>query len=100
MDEEDVDGWTPLAWALFSQTPKTVQVLLNSGFVDVNKKDKGGRSPLAWAASYGYLDVVQILLGVKGIDVNSKNNSGNTPLSAASRHPEIMELLQKFKENE
>lgn len=90
-------GWTPLAWALFSQAPKTVQVLLNSGLVDVNKKDKAGRSALAFAASYGYLDVVQILLNTEGIDIHSKDNDGRIPLSTASRYPEIVELLQSFR---
>lgn len=99
VDEEDVDGWTPLAWALFNQTPKTVQVLLDSGLVDVNKKDAAGRSALAWAACYGYLDVVQILLNTDGIDVESKENDGGTPLSAASRYPEIVELLQNFRKS-
>jgi ankyrin repeat protein len=97
VDEEDVDGWTPLAWALFNRTPKTVQILIDSGLVNVNKKDIMGRSALAFAAGYGYLDVVQILLKTVGIDVESKDNDGRTPLSAASRYPEIVELLQNFK---
>lgn len=59
--EEDADGWTSLAWALFNNTPKTMQALLDSGLVDVNKKDINGRSApllllvlviLMWSRSY------------------------------------------------
>ena len=53
VDEEDVDGWTPLAWAQFSQNPRTVKVLLESGLVNVNKNDRSGRSALSFAAGYG-----------------------------------------------
>jgi ankyrin repeat protein len=98
-DAEDVDGWTPLSWALFSQSssPKTVQVLIDSGMVNVNKKDNNGRSALSFAAAYGFLDVVQILLSVGGIEIDSNDNDGKTPLSHAARHPEVVEALQKLQ---
>jgi ankyrin repeat domain-containing protein 50 len=36
VDEADTVGWTPLAWALFENCPRVVQLLLDSGLVDVN----------------------------------------------------------------
>lgn len=92
VDEADTIGWTPLAWSLFENCPRVVQLLLDSGLVDVNKKDHGGRTALAWAASYGYLDVVQLLLKAKGIHVDSR------AISCASRHPDILKLLQEHVE--
>ena len=93
-DEADIDGWTPLAWSLFSRAPKTVQVLLESGLVDVNKKDQNGRSALSFAAGYGYLDVVELLLSATNIDIKSEDNDGRTPLSYATAFPEIVTLLR------
>jgi ankyrin repeat domain-containing protein 50 len=43
VDREDIDGWTPLAWALSNFAPKTVQTLLSSGLVNTNKKDLNGK---------------------------------------------------------
>lgn len=90
VDEADIDGWTPLAWALFNNCPKTVQLLLDSERVDLNKKDKSGRTALSWAANYGYLDVVRILLNTKGIDIDGK------AISYATQHPDILKLLQEY----
>lgn len=97
VDEADVDGWTPLAWTLFTKAPKTVQLLLDSGLVDVNKKDINGRSALSFAAGYGYPDVVQILLKTEGIEIDSKDNDGLTPLACASRHPDVVKALQDYQ---
>ncbi|KAE8449649.1 hypothetical protein EG329_007979 [Mollisiaceae sp. DMI_Dod_QoI] len=98
VDEADVDGWTPLAWALFCQAPTTVQALLDSGLVDVNKKDRGGKCALSWAVDYGYLDVVKILLSVEGIDIQSTDRNGWTPMRYATSshpHPDIIQVLQE-----
>jgi len=78
----------------FSHSPKTVEVLVNSGLVNVNKKDNNGRSALSFAAAYGYLDVVQLLLSKDGIEIDSQDNDGRTPLSHAARHPDVIEALQ------
>ena len=89
-----MDGWTPLAWSLTKQSPKTVQVLLDSGLVDVNKMDAQGCSALSFAAGYGFRDVVQILLRVEGVDIGKPNNSGMTPLDKAKRYPEIVKMIE------
>jgi ankyrin repeat domain-containing protein 50 len=66
VDREDIDGWIPLAWALFHCAPKTVQTLLSSGLVNVNKKDLNGKSPLSFAGQHGYLSVVKLFLAMEG----------------------------------
>ena len=61
-DDVDIDTWTPLLWALFVRSPATVEVLLSSRRVQIDRQDGYGRTALIWAASYGYLDVVQLLV--------------------------------------
>jgi ankyrin repeat protein len=57
-----------------------VKLLLSTGKVDVNAKDKSGRTPLSWAAQKGYEAVVKLLLGTGKIDVNAKDKDRKTPL--------------------
>ncbi|KAI4267500.1 MAG: hypothetical protein LQ337_008321, partial [Flavoplaca oasis] len=97
VDKADVDGWTPLAWATCTEAPELMKTLLRSELVYVNKKDKNGRSVLSYAAGYGYSAVVKILLAVEGINVDSEDNNGRTPLIHASRHPDIIKMLQETK---
>lgn len=55
LDDEDVDGWAPLAWALNnSNCLGLVEELLSTQQVKVDRRDKGRRTPLLWATSYGY----------------------------------------------
>lgn len=93
-DEADIDGWAPLAWSLSTRAPKTVQVLLESGLVDVNKRDQNGRSALSFAAGYGYLEAIKSLLSATDIDIMSEDNNRRTPLSYAAAFSEIVNLLQ------
>lgn len=94
IDEECSDGWTPLAWALTTRSPKTVQVLVDSGLVSCNNRG-GGKSVLSWAAVYGFPDVVRIFLDVEGIDVVSRDNAGLAPRDYAKRYPEIAEMIDE-----
>jgi hypothetical protein len=41
--EEDSNGWTTLAWTLDKNSPRIVQVLVESGRVNINRKDRCGR---------------------------------------------------------
>lgn len=94
-NEEDIDGWTPLAWALERQSPKTVEALLSGRAVNVNHRDKSGRTALIWAASYGYTDVVHMLLN-QGADPHVADEDGQTALDLAKRYgrTEIVHLLE------
>lgn len=65
----DIDGWTPLAWAIQQDRPGAVEVLIDAGVKDLEKLE-GSRSGLSWAVEYGCLRVVQVLLGM-GADLES-----------------------------
>jgi ankyrin repeat protein len=69
-----------------------IKLLLETGKVDVDSKDKGGRAPLAWAARNGHEAAVKLLLE-KGVDVESKDQWGRTPLLWAARgHEAVVEM--------
>ena len=86
IDDTDESGWSPLAWAL--DRPgyfQSVRVLLESGRVDINQRDRTfGRSILAWAASEGFSDIVGILLKSPKIEKNTLSDDGRSPLSYAA----------------
>ena len=61
-----------------------VKLLLDTGEVDVNWKDKDGRTPLSWAAEKGCETIVKLLLDTGKVDVDWKDRDGRTPLSWAT----------------
>ncbi|EJT69113.1 hypothetical protein GGTG_13381 [Gaeumannomyces tritici R3-111a-1] len=72
-----------------------VKLLLATGKVDVDSKDKDGRTPL-WCAAYnGHEAVVKLLLATGKVDVDSKDKDGRTPLWLAARkgHEAVVKLL-------
>lgn len=81
-DEEDVDGWTPLAWSLERRSPQTVEALLSGQEIELDRKDYRGRTALMQAASYGYAEVLQMLLD-QGADPYIADNYGQTALDVA-----------------
>ena len=95
-DLPDKDGWPPLAWALRPPGyPNNVSMLVQSGLVDINRRDNDGRTALSFAAGYGYPTLVQLMVRIPGVDVNSKDDSGRTPLSyaAGSGNADVVEFL-------
>ena len=60
-----------------------VKLLLDTGEVDVDWKDKDGRTPLSWAAEKGREAIVKLLLDTGKVDVDWKDRDGRTPLSWA-----------------
>jgi hypothetical protein len=60
-----------------------VKMLLETGKVDVNLKDKDGQTPLSRAVSNGYEAVVKMLLETSNVDVNLKDKDGQMPFSRA-----------------
>ncbi|VUC37866.1 unnamed protein product [Clonostachys rosea] len=108
VDSRDNTGRTPLSWAVassdsagiynngqwesrpgltFAPHDSTVQLLLDTGRVDVNSRDSTGRTPLSWAAETPKaLDAVRMLLKTGQVEVNSRDDNGRTPLWWAAQH--------------
>ena len=72
-----------------------VKLLLNTGKVDADSKDKYGRTPLTWAAYNGQGAVSKLLLDTGNIEADSKDNGGWTPLfwAAQREYETIVKLL-------
>jgi len=95
-NEEDVSGWTPLAWALDRQSPPTVGALLAGREVKLDHQDQSKKTALIWAAEYGYYDVVEMLLQ-QGADSRITSTNGRTALDMAELYgrTEIAALLRQ-----
>ena len=71
-----------------------VRLLLDTGEVDADSRDKDGLTPLWWATESGYDVVVKRLLDTGKVGANSKDKGGQTPLSRAARgHEAVVKLL-------
>ncbi|KAF2175472.1 hypothetical protein K469DRAFT_533281, partial [Zopfia rhizophila CBS 207.26] len=78
-------GRTPLSWAAGGGHEAVVKLLLETGKVEVDSKDrKSGQTPLSWAAEGGHEAVVKLLLETGKVEVDSKGGKsgyyGRTPL--------------------
>lgn len=99
VNNEDVDGDTPLSVACYEDKPQVVQFLLSKGGL-VNKKGIRGDTPLHIAVANCSNDVVSMLLE-HGADPDGVNNDQETPLHIAVRHghKDILETLLKTSKN-
>jgi ankyrin repeat protein len=43
-DDADVDSWPPLLWALFNRSPATVEALLSTRRVQIDRQDRYGHT--------------------------------------------------------
>jgi hypothetical protein len=89
----DVDGSTPLHWAVDKGTANQISLLIETG-ADVNSRTSRGITPLHWATARGLSEQMELLLNA-GADVNARDNQGRTPLNlaASERLHEQMSLL-------
>ncbi|POR38318.1 Uncharacterized protein TPAR_01489 [Tolypocladium paradoxum] len=92
---QDGLGRTPLSWAARYGQEAVVNLLLDTGKVDVNARDKDGRSPLWYAAKKGYEAVVRQLLAIGEVDINARDEDGRSPLlyAAWNGHEAVVRLL-------
>ena len=65
-----------------------IEVMLDSGLVDVRAKNKNGRTPLHWAIVKNSIELAVFLLD-RGADVNAKDNDGWSPLHYVSINNQI-----------
>ncbi len=85
VNAKDVNGKTPLMFAVESNVSSEVVRLLIAAGADVNAQDEHGLSPLSFAAANNLSpDVIQALVEA-GADINAKNADGWTPLMLAAR---------------
>lgn len=84
VDDEDADGWAPLAWAVHNDVPEVVRILVSTagGRVDVDRRDPNGKTALYWAVDYGHAPVVRALLR-EGADLGLASSEGQTPAMLA-----------------
>ncbi|KAH8744672.1 ankyrin repeat-containing domain protein [Diaporthe sp. PMI_573] len=84
IDDPDVDGWTPMMWAI-QNGPECVSTLLATGQVEIERRDNEGRSVLSQTAQWGSsIEVIRILLH-HGADPGATDNNGQTSLDVAMK---------------
>ena len=81
--ETDPDGTTPLHWAVHSDAPTVVELLLEAG-ADVEAANRYGVRPLMLACTNGNAQIAEILLDA-GADANTTGSEGETVLMIAAR---------------
>lgn len=84
IDNPDVDGWTPLMWAV-QNGPACASTLLATGQVEVERRDNEGKTALSLAVQWGHsVEVIRVLLHY-GADPETTDNNGLTPLNVAMK---------------
>jgi len=87
INEKDILGFTPLAWAAHNGHDETVRILLEWEGIKSEEPDNSGQKPLSFAAQNGHEGVVRIFLGREEVDPGKPDSDrdGQTPLSHAAR---------------
>ena len=98
LDTPDVEGNTPLYFAVYHNSVLTVQALLSAG-ADPSRMNEAGRTPLHFAARAGCFAIVEILLDL-GVPTHVEDEDGETPGSLAkdNGHIKLFRLLERRKQ--
>ncbi|KAH4339400.1 hypothetical protein HBH98_208400 [Parastagonospora nodorum] len=89
-DDVDIDGWTPLLWALFNQSPASygylhVVKLLVTWKADLHVKDEGGLTAADFARLGGYTEIYEFLEKI-GSQAGSKAESQSEAPGSGKGH--------------
>ena len=98
LETPNINGETPLFFAVYRDSVLTVQALLSAG-ANPNSKNKAGETPLHFAAGRGCFAIVEILLDL-GVPTHVEDKDGQTPASTAKLrgHLKIYRLLEWRKQ--
>jgi hypothetical protein len=97
---KDVNGMTPLHWAVETGHIEIIRLLLQNG-ADVKAKSNYGDTPLHWAAIFGNVDILHLLVE-NGADLEAQSSYGERALHFATYHgnlPLIQELISRYHVN-
>jgi ankyrin repeat protein len=83
VNRRNVDGSTPLQWAVYNGDVAEVQRLVRAG-ADVSLANKYGATPMSLAAEVANTNVLKVLLEA-GANADSPNPDGQTALLAVAR---------------
>jgi ankyrin repeat protein len=83
VDHRDVDGSTPLQWAVYDGDIAEVRRLLEAG-ADASLGNRYGATPMSLAAVVADTKILKLLLDA-GADVDSPNGDGQTALMTVAR---------------
>jgi uncharacterized protein len=83
VNHRNVDGSTPLQWAVYAGDIAEVKRLLRAG-ADVALANNYGATPMSLAAEVGHTEILKLLLEA-GADANSPNPDGQTALLTVAR---------------
>ena len=89
----DVDGQTPLHWAVTNNQPALITFWLQAG-ADTAATNQAGQTPLHLAAEHGLVEPVKLLLAAAA-PAGVRDTNGWTPLDVAihAQQPETIRLL-------
>ncbi len=85
VNQQDIDGWSPLYKAAKCNHVETVSFLLAAPDINVNLPDRKGNTPLHIAVYHDNSETVKALLEAPGIEISRRNSEGETPLRLAGK---------------